>query len=172
MWLKHTHSLTHTQTLPWDWIDTPLCSAEGGIDIIPGLRPNTLLSFTEREREREGRQREGLRQGQEEEGRERKIGTTCSQVTKWPVASACVFVCATRMQPLQVKESELETRLAVKPHSAANKIIDLFFHCSLSPLLPGLSASCDPLGWSCHLSFSSSSTHPSCTSPFYGCRGS
>lgn len=60
MWLGHTHThtqthiLAHTQTLPWDWIDTPLCSAEGGIDIIPGHRPNTLLSFTKRGRRGEG----------------------------------------------------------------------------------------------------------------------
>lgn len=172
MWLKHTHSLAHTQTLPWDWIDTPLCSAEGGIDIIPGLRPNTLLSFTERERGERGETEGGIETGTGE-GRERKKDWHhLLPGHKVACSFGCVFVCATRMQPLQVKESELETRLAVKPHSAANKIIDLFFHCSLSPLLPGLSASCDPLGWSCRLSFSSSSTHPSCTSPFYGCRGS
>lgn len=42
----------------------------------------------------------------------------------------------------------------------------------LLPLLPELWASCGPLGWSSHLSFSSSSSHLSCTSPSYGCRGS
>lgn len=67
---SNTHSLAHTQTLPWDWIDTPLCSAEGGIDIIPGLRPNTLLSFTEREGER-GETEGGIETGTGG-GRERK----------------------------------------------------------------------------------------------------
>lgn len=42
----------------------------------------------------------------------------------------------------------------------------------LLPRLPELWASCGPLGWSSHLSFSSSSSHLSCTSPSYGCRGS
>lgn len=175
---SNTH--THTQTLPWDWIDTPLCSAEGGIDIIPGLRPNTLFSLSlfsllQKERER-GRQREEGRQGREQ-GREVKkeghhhllSGNTLACIFSMCV---CVYICVTRMRLLWVKGSKLRTRLAVKPYSAPNKIIDLFFHCSLSPLLPGLWASYDPLGWSSRLSFSSSSSHLSCTSPSYGCRGS
>lgn len=42
----------------------------------------------------------------------------------------------------------------------------------LLPLLPELWASCGPLWWSSHLSFSSSSSHLSCTLPSCGCRGS
>lgn len=43
---------------------------------------------------------------------------------------------------------------------------------SILPLLPELWASCGPLGWSSHLSVSSSSSHLSCISPSCGCRGS
>lgn len=81
----HAHTLTHTLTRTWDWINTPLCSAEGGIDIIPGLKPNRLLSVRKREGGkdggREGRM-EGGRKGHASE--ERKRGTACSQVTCLP----------------------------------------------------------------------------------------
>lgn len=111
---SNTHTHTHAQTLPWDWIDTPLCSAEGGIDIISGLRPNTLLSF---------RKREEVRRGLEHGERERNRGTTHFQDTNWPVDSAFhVFICATCMCLLKVEE--LRTSLAVKPHMVANHRCD------------------------------------------------
>lgn len=65
---SNTHSHTHTLTRTWDWINTPLCSAEGGIDIIPGLKPNRLLSVRKREGGKDGGREEGARERGEKKG--------------------------------------------------------------------------------------------------------
>lgn len=166
----NTHTLTHRRCLETGSIPLSVLLKEALTSFLASGQTHSYPS----ERER-GRQREAGRQGHEQGGRQRKRGNHSLSGNALACSFSmcvCVYICVTRMCLLGVKESKLRTGLAVKPCSAPSMIIDLFFHRSRSPLLPGLWASYDPLGWSSRLSFSSSSSHPSCTSPSYGCRGS